>query len=242
MKCEQVHDWLPEYAGGELGPRERAQCDAHLPGCAGCQERLDGLEEALRLLQLAGRERAPAELGRGLHLRLVQEPAPRASGWGRLRGWLEPLWRRGSLVGAAAVGAAGMLLVLGGTGALSGGRGGVAVSREAGLTQGQAEAPAPFQVPTRRVAVVDLSFVTDQVIDGVEFEVTLPQELAFIDADAGKPLQERTLRWSGSLLPGGAPIRLPVSGSQPGRYRIVARARAQGLDLSHDVWLEVVRS
>jgi anti-sigma factor RsiW len=233
MKCAQIREWLPELAGGELGPRERAACEAHLRDCAPCQDRLAGLREAVSLLRDAGaRAEAPAGFGASLHRRLAAEPPPRPPLGARILALFEPLrldsWRRlGALAGAAAAALVLVVVLPGLRGPAPGGAGG-------------GEVAAPFQVPSRRVAVVHLDFVTDAVVDNVEFEVTLPAELAFISD--GKPLRDRTLHWSGSLAAGSNPIPLAVSGTKPGRYKIVARARGAGVDVAHDVLLEVVPS
>lgn len=231
MKCAQIREWLPELAGEELGPRERAACEAHLQGCAPCQERLAGLREAVGLLRAAGRQEAPPGFGAALHLRLAKEPPPPRPLGARVLALFEPLrldsWGRLGALAGAAVAAVVLLAVLPQLRAPAPGPSG-------------GEVAAPFQVPSRRVAVVHLDFVTDAVVDNVEFEVTLPQELAFISD--GKPLRDRTLRWSGSLSAGSNPIPLAISGNKPGRYRVVARARGEGVDVAHDVLLEVVPS
>jgi hypothetical protein len=92
-------------------------------------------------------------------------------------------------------------------------------------------------VPQKRIAVVHLDFVSDESIDDVEFEVTLPSELHFIDG--GHALAQRTLSWRGSLSTGSNPIPLAVRGSKPGRYRVTAQARGLGLAVRHDILLEV---
>ena len=108
-----------------------------------------------------------------------------------------------------------------------------------GLAAGQ-EVAAAFRVPSQRVAVVHLDFVADVALADVEFEVTLPIELHFVDG--GKALAERTLLWHGQLAMGRNPIPLAVSGAKPGRYRVTAQARGSGVQVRHDILLEVVPS
>lgn len=233
MKCQDVRSLLPELAGGELGPKESAACEAHLATCGSCRQHRDELRRAVDLLRRVGQGggEVPAGFAAALHLRLAQEPPPRPSLWTRI---LDRLGDSGL--------ASGPRLALAASGALA-----LLVVVSAGLWSGwrapqaphvQDEAVAPFEVPQRRVAVVHLDFVTNAVVDDVEFEVTLPKGLAFVSD--GKPIAQETLRWSGSLQAGSNPIPLAVSGMKPGRYRIVARARAAGLFVTHDVVLQVV--
>lgn len=236
MTCQETRDLLPGLAGGELGPRERAACESHLATCAACAGRHEELRETVALLRRVGQGGVAESLPRGfsaaLHLRLAQEPPPRPSLWTRALGRLEVLGGGPRVV--LALGAAVALLV-----AVGGGWSALRGLREARYAaHPQEDAVAPFEVPQRRVAVVHLDFVTNAVVDDVEFEVTLPQGLAFVSN--GKPIAQETLRWSGSLRAGSNPVPLAVSGMKLGRYRIVARARAVGLSVTHDVVLQVV--
>lgn len=240
MKCAQIKQWLPEMAGGELGSRERGLCEAHLSTCAACREELAQLERAVRLLRDVGpaeEARLPAGFALALHRRLVAEPPPvrplAARVWDVLERLGLGMTSPGRAFGLAGAVAACALLV-----ALALPRGGP--PRPVLPEEAVAEVVAPVQVPTRRVAVVHFDFVTDMVVDEVTFEVSVPPELAFVSE--GKPLSERTLRWSGSLSVGSNPVPLAVTGARPGRYKIEARARGQGVDVRHDVVLEVVSS
>lgn len=203
----------------------------HLQQCPACTERLEQLAEAVSLLRRAGQEAVPAGFRAALHQRLLAEPPPRRPLSARCAELLERLRldsapRLGMLASAAA---AAVVLAM------------VSVDRQRNVPEpAVGEVAAPFQVPSRRIAVVHLDFVSNMEIDNVQFEVTLPQELAFISD--GKPVAQRTLQWSGSLSPGSNPVPLAISGSKPGRYRIVARARGDGVEVTHDVLLEVVPS
>lgn len=232
MKCHDVRDLLPELAGGELGPRQQARCEAHLSTCPSCRDELDGLRRAVSLLRSAGEaQEVPSGFAAALHRRLAAEPPPPpASLLQRLRGAIAERLRVGPALGLALSGALALLVVVPTA----------ALWPRAHPGAEAEDAVAPFAVPQRRVAVVHLDFVTNEVVDDVEFEVRLPQGLAFISD--GKPLAQDTLRWSGSLKAGSNPIPLAVSGNRPGRYRIVARARAAGLAVDHDVVLQVIPS
>lgn len=235
MKCDTIKQWLPELAGGELGRREQTLCEEHLRTCADCRTRLRELQDVLTLLHDAGQEDTalPAGFSQALHGRLLREPPPRRPLGARIMNALGGLGLDSSpRLGLAFSAALAALLLV------------VAAARTVGhVPSGRpslAQAPAPFEVPAQRVAVVHFDFVANVTVENVEFEVTLPQGLAFIDN--GKPMPGHTLQWTGSLASGSNPVPLAISGTKPGRYKIVAHARGAGVDVQHDVWLEVVRS
>lgn len=237
MTCETVQELLPAVAGGDSGlPRSEAeQVKAHLGGCAACAARMDSLKQTLSLLRRVGREEAlPSGFAAALHLRLAAEPPPKPSLLARVWRFLEKLHldsvpRLGLAIGALA------LLVVVALPQLRNGNGsnghGPAVEQEVA---------AAFRVPQQRIAVVRFDFVADVQIEDVEFEVTLPNELHFVDA--GKILPDRKLVWRGSLSSGSNPIPLAVRGTKPGRYRVTAQAHGAGLAVRHDILLEVVQS
>lgn len=244
MKCAQVRPLLAALAGGDPGGHEAAVCRAHLAGCADCSERLETLRGTIGLLRAAGRATVPPDgLAAALQARLVREPAPPVPLSARL-------WRRLERLGLDSGPRLG--LAIGGAAALAV----LAIAVPPQLRRGPADAahgghgPAPagseqviaasFRVPSQRIAVVRLDFVADVSVEDVDFEVTLPSGLQFVDA--GRVLAEQTLSWRGSLLLGSNPIPLAVRGARPGRYRVTAQARGAGLDVRHDILLEVVPS
>lgn len=236
MKCAQCRPQLAALAGGDLSRREAERCEAHVAACPDCARQLRELRTTIALLRRVGaHEPLPAELGPALHRRLAALPPPALPWSRRLAEGLERLGLYGGrrpALGLVAV-ALGVLLLVVRTGH-RGGEGG------AGLYATGQEVAAAFRVPAQRVAVVHLDFVADVALADVEFEVTLPTELHFVDG--GKALTERTLLWHGPLAMGRNPIPLAVSGAKPGRYRVTAQARGSGVQVRHDILLEVVPS
>lgn len=245
MSCETVRKQLPALAGGDLGlsREESAACMEHVGGCPDCAARLASLKSMLALLHKTGREAShPEALPKGfqaaLHLRLAQEPPPaqplRARAWRFLERLRLDSGPRLALAGSAA--ALALVLAI------------PAVHHRLGAGLGgspagsllEHEVAAAFQVPQHHIAVVRFDFVADVEVPEVEFEVTLPSELHFIDE--GKALPDRRIVWRGSLTSGSNPIPLAVRGTKPGRYRVTAMARGEGLEVRHDILLEVVRS
>ena len=236
MKCAQYRQQLAALAGGDLSRRETERCAAHVASCPDCAQQLRELRTTIALLRRVGaQEPPPAELGPALHRRLAALPPPALPWSRRLAEALERLGfyggRRPALALAAV--ALGALFFVARTGH-RGGEGGANP-----YASGQ-EVAAAFRVPAQRVAVVHLDFVADVALADVEFEVTLPTELHFVDG--GKALAERTLLWHGPLAMGRNPIPLAVSGAKPGRYRVTAQARGSGVQVRHDILLEVVPS
>jgi hypothetical protein len=236
MKCEQCRPLLAALSGGDLAKADSERARAHLATCAACSQHLLELRETVGLLRQVGRSEAlPADFRAALHRRLAATPPPARPLQARLWAVLERLGMdSGPRLGvAAAVGLLGVLLLspLPPRRSTDGG---------AAAYLPDQEVAAAFRVPSRRVAVVHLDFVADVPLDDVEFEVTLPTGLNFVDA--GQPVAEHTLQWRGSLALGRNPIPLAVRGVKPGRYRVTAQARGSGIAVRHDILLEVVPS
>lgn len=76
--CQELDRLLHPYLDGEFQPEERVEVEAHLAGCASCQQRVEA-EQQLRLaLRRAARHsvqtmRAPASLRAGIQVGLKQE-------------------------------------------------------------------------------------------------------------------------------------------------------------------------
>lgn len=234
MKCAQCRPLLAALAGGDLPTRQSERCQEHLAACTDCARRLDELQATVALLRRIGRsEPLPRDFAAALHRRLAAAPPPPTPLMSRLWQALALLGLdSGKRLGLAAAGLCALLLAVGT----------VRHARDGGAAAyaPEQEVAAAFRVPSRRVAIVHLDFVADAALADVEFEVTLPSELHFVDA--GKPLAERTLLWHGSLAMGRNPIPLAVSGVKPGRYRVTAQARGSGVQVRHDILLEVVPS
>jgi anti-sigma factor RsiW len=239
MSCEAIRSLLPAFVGSDLGlsQKESLQCAEHVATCPGCAERTESLRRTLQLLRRVGRsESPPAGFQASLHLRLAQEPPPRLPLSGRLWRWLESVGLDSAPRLGVATAGLGLIVLIAALPAL---RGPSVVGRGSHGAAGE-EVAAAFQVPQQHVAVVRFDFVADVEVPDVEFEVTLPSELHFMDA--GQPVPEQKLVWRGSLSSGSNPIPLAVRGSKPGRYRVTARARGAGISVRHDILLEVVRS
>jgi hypothetical protein len=202
--------------------------------CAECELRLQELKRTLALLHRVGQsEPLPAGFEAALHLRLAAEPPPAPGFMARLWRVLERLQLDSAGRLGLALAAAALLLIALPQLRRNTGSGGHSLS-------GEQEVAAAFRVPQQRIAVVRFDFVADVEVRDVEFEVTLPSGLNFIDE--GKVVPEQRLVWRGSLASGSNPIPLAVRGAKPGRYRVTAQARGAGLAVQHDILLEVVRS
>jgi hypothetical protein len=249
MKCEAIQKLPPALAGGDLDRSQATACTRHVATCADCAERLRSLRQLQQLLQQVGQsEPLPADFRAALHRRLAQTPPPEPTLLTRWLGLAERLRidsaPRTLLAGAAVVALLAVPLALRDRGATQGSAGLTAPAGGAGLattaTTVEQEVAASFRVPAQRTAVLRFDFVADVEVPDVEFEVTLPSELFFVDG--AEPVPEKRLVWRGSLSSGSNPIPLAVRGSKPGRYRVTAHARGEGVDVTHDILLEVVRS
>jgi len=189
------------------------------------------LTERLRAL----REDAPAEgFSAALHRRLVEAGPPEpASGADRLRQFFRRrapvLWPAlGAAVGVAAFLVASAVRPLPPPSPSKGG-GAEAVA--------QAAVPPGTVVPASKVAVIKLDFTTDVGVAEADFQVSLPDGLAFW-AD-GQELPQRAFTWTQPLREGSNVIPIAVRGHKPGRYLLTATAHAHGQTIEHDVVLEV---
>lgn len=96
MNCRNWEERLALYAGGDLPKDEAAEVERHLGECPGCQLFSSGLKESQELLQELHREPlAPAHFA-----------AVRARVLAELERGRRPFWRRGWVLGFAAVAAA----------------------------------------------------------------------------------------------------------------------------------------
>jgi hypothetical protein len=243
MKCDTVKELLPAVAGGDSGLErdESAQLQVHLVACVSCAARLESLRDTLSLLRRVGEsEPLPRDFAASLHLRLSREPAPIPPLTARLFRWFERLHLDSAPRLGLAVAALAIVVVVVGQSMAPLGRGRDHDKTPPATPELAQEVAAAFSVPQQRIAVVRFDFVADVEVPDVEFEVTLPSELHFVDE--GKILPERRLVWRGSLSSGSNPIPLAVRGVKPGRYRVTAKASGAGIAVRHDILLEVVRS
>ena len=226
MICHDVREILPEVAGGELDGAVADEARAHAASCASCRQALDELSATVALSRKLGATPLPEGFALELHRQLVEAGAPPLSLAERVRRAIaaRPLL---AMLGAAT--AAASLAVL--------------ISAEARRPSVVASAPAPVEslaearLPRAKVALVKIDFVAAEAVDDVEFEVMLPDGLRFFSK--GQELAERSFRWHGRLGAGSNPLPVAVKGERPGRYRVVAHAVGDGVDVTHEVVLEV---
>jgi hypothetical protein len=167
-----------------------------------------------------------------LHLRLALAgpPEPRRA-WARLRSFAPVLWPlSGALAGVLAFVLAGKVA-------------------SPPPVQAPASAPVPVAaavapperpgsvVPASKVAILKLDFTVDVAVEDAEFEVSLPEGLAFWVG--GEAVEARAFSWRQPLREGSNVVPVAVRGKTPGRYTVSARARVEGRDIVHDVVLEV---
>jgi anti-sigma factor RsiW len=232
MTCVDVEKILPEVAGGEISGAQAEAAEAHLQGCAACAQLYAQLEATVSLARKAQAAEVPEGFEAELHERLMQAGAPEVTWLQRLR---RAIAERPLTTTFAAAGLAAALAV--------------ALTHRAPLTTGPATAPvqiaaAPVEtapiarVPSAKVALVKIDFVAERSVDDVQFEIMLPDGLRFFSR--GHELAERTFRWKGKLDSGSNPLPIAVKGAHPGRYRVVAHAVGEDLDVTHEVILEVV--
>ncbi|MNK42860.1 hypothetical protein D3C87_615520 [compost metagenome] len=202
MTCADVQSQLTAY----LDPREdalnRAVIAQHLAGCGDCRQAEGELQEIFALLKDRKAPELPEGFMEKLHLKLAQEPAPTPAGslWlDRLKG----LFNWPSLA-AGAVAAAVLISVV------------------------NLRSPVPT-IQTASVSeatqmAVNIGFDVDRDVDGVTFQIDLPEGLEFVDAE-GQPVVAQSVSWQGELKRGKTVVPVTVRGTQPGRYEILATVR-----------------
>lgn len=202
MTCADVQSHLTAY----LDPREegldRPAVSQHLASCADCRQAESELSEIFALLKDRKAPELPEGFMEKLHLKLAQEsdPAPAAPLWlERVRG----LFNWPSLA-AGAVAAAVVISVV------------------------NLRAPVPTiqtaSVTEAAQMAVNIGFDVDKDVEGVTFQIDLPEGLEFVDAE-GQPVVAQSVSWEGALKRGKTVVPVTVRGTQPGRYEILATVR-----------------
>jgi hypothetical protein len=163
-----------------------------------------------------------------LHERLVAAGQnARAHGWRRLRDWLRArphvTWPAAGMLAGAATFA--LLTVF------------ARAPRAPIAAVEPAAGESTYRVPASKVALVRLNFAAEVVVDGVTFDVELPEGLAFWSR--GQSLPERQFRWAGRLEAGDNWIPIAIKAERPGRFRVLARVHAGEQVLENQVVLEV---
>jgi hypothetical protein len=104
-------------------------------------------------------------------------------------------------------------------------------------TVARGEVTPTFVVPAAKVAVIKLAFAAEVDVADVDFEVTLPEGLAFWSR--GQALPERSFHWPGRLTAGENLFPVAVRSERPGLYRVKARAHVAGTVVENEILLEV---
>jgi anti-sigma factor RsiW len=219
MSCIEARALLHDLAAGELDGTRASETRAHADACDACGAELAELEATLSVLQRAGNEPLPDGFALALHRALVAAGAPRPTLLDRVRLAIA----RHPVTWFACAASVAALIAVGGT---------VAV-----VHHGVTPAQASYRVPASKTALVKIDFVADRAIDGVAFEITLPDGLRFVSG--GTQLAERSFRFQGKLNAGSNPIPVAVKGPRAGRYTVIAHAVGAELDVTQQVVLEV---
>lgn len=165
---------------------------------------------------------------RKLHLRLSSAGAPTPTLGDTLRRGLPLLW---PLSGAVAGVLAYVLMSQIATGP--------ARAPEGLARAPEAAAAVGTSFPVSKVAVLKIEFTVEAAVEDADFQVSLPEGLVFWHD--GQPLPERSFAWRQPLFEGSNVVPVAVRGQRPGRYTVSARARMGGVEVVHDVVLEVTQ-
>ena len=94
-----------------------------------------------------------------------------------------------------------------------------------------------FVVPRAKIALVNISFSADVDVLDVNFQIALPEGLAFWSD--GQALAQRSVSWTGKLTEGENVIPVAIRGQRVGRFAVEATAVVDGKPLKHQIYLEV---
>ncbi|MDB5096743.1 MAG: hypothetical protein JWM80_1164 [Cyanobacteria bacterium RYN_339] len=205
LGCDDVRERLSDRLEGELAGPELAAVDTHLEACAECRLQAQQLEAVKVLLRAVPREILPAGLAPRLHGALEALPAE-----GALTSPLiapVPLKRRLNWPSAAvgAVAAAAMVFFW--------------HIQPTNLPRIETAA-----VSTNTNVAVNIGFDVASRVEGVTYQIDLPEGLQFVD-DHGKPMLAQSVAWKGSLEEGKTVVPIIVRGMRPGKYEIQAYVR-----------------
>lgn len=214
---DEAEDYMTGRLEGDLDPWEDRALAAHLADCAPCTRKSAELEAVVALLGRVPREEVPADLAARISTALATEgsetqgtppfsPVGERSAVGGMRGAAPRRWTHwaSSFAGAAAACAAFLVWQF-----LPGG--GVPRIETAAVT-------------VKQDVAVNIGFDVDEQVDGVIFQVDLPEGLKFVD-DKAQPMLAQSVSWKGSLEKGKTVVPIVVRGIRPGRYEIEAFVR-----------------
>lgn len=194
MRCEEVQILIPELSRGGLSPVAEDLLRTHLDDCKACTM----MERKERALVASLRALPVAKMPAGFAARALRQ-AREADQAGVRRRQV----RR--MTGGAAM-AASILLVSS-----------VAFMLGRGLGDGSMAQPAMVELALGQSRMVALKIDAPQAFDHVEFEVTLPENVAL----AEQP-ELREFAWSGQLKAGTNVLSLPLVGIEQAGGELVA--------------------
>ncbi|MEB3330151.1 MAG: zf-HC2 domain-containing protein [Candidatus Sericytochromatia bacterium] len=210
IACDEAEDYMTGHLEQDLEAWEAGALTAHLAACPACRQQLAQLEATVALLRACPPPSPPAALGQMVQAALAAAdgapPAPlrvRAPGPPTHRGrvWSHLL----AGFGGAAVACAALLLW----------------TWLPGVGLPAIETAA---VSVRQDVAVNIAFDLDERVEGVVFQVDLPEGLQFID-ERSQPMLAQSVSWRGSLEKGRTVVPIVVRGVRPGRYAIEAYVR-----------------
>ncbi|MEB3221486.1 MAG: zf-HC2 domain-containing protein [Candidatus Sericytochromatia bacterium] len=224
--CDEAEDYLTGHLEGGLEAWEAGAVTAHLAACPACRNLSAELAATVALLRACPRPAPPASLVSRVARALAEADRPGAAptplavrvpvvAAGRRWAWSH----LASAVGGAAVACAALLVW----------------TWLPGVGVPTIETAA---VSVRQDVAVNIAFDLDERVDGVVFQVDLPEGLQFID-ESSQPMLAQSVSWRGSLEKGRTVVPIVVRGVRPGRYAIEAYVRKGPLKRRTTVLLPV---
>ncbi|MEB3283825.1 MAG: zf-HC2 domain-containing protein [Candidatus Sericytochromatia bacterium] len=208
LECNEAQDAFTGALEETLVTEDRLAFEHHLASCDACRKAFAQFVSVVQLLAKVTPVPVPEDLAERIlnGLRQVSRPVGgRASRTTPARA-VKPRWNHflSGLVGAAATAAAVFVW-----------------SYLPGVGVPKLEARA---VPVSQDVAVHIQFEADERLDGVVFQVDLPEGLKFID-DSSSPLLAQSVSWRGALEKGKTVVPIVVRGTRPGNYTIEAVVR-----------------
>lgn len=242
MSCDRIDQHLTDYLDGTLEGAERASLDAHMEGCAECRRNLEEVRWVTEMLHQVPREEPPADLASRIHLALAAlpdeqdepEPAPVREpalatitpiSAARSAPSEKTVWWKRFSVPSAVVGAAAAAFV-------------IALVNVQPNNLPRVETAA---VSMQTDVAVNIGFDVGEDVDGVTFQVDLPEGLQFVGEDT-QPLLAQSVSWKGALKEGKTVIPIVVRGVRPGKYEILATVRKGAMKRQTTIVLPVQES
>lgn len=199
IPCDEAHDYMSGHLDNHLDDWESRSLDTHLSQCAECQQMLTQLEAVKTLLRAVPQEPLPAGLGDRIHGALVALPAEdrvvqMRPARAKIFSWPSAL--------SGAVAAVALFFVWN--------------MQPGGLPRIETAA-----VTVQTDVALNIGFDVDESVEGVTFQIDLPEGLKFVD-EKSQPMLAQSVSWKGSLVAGKTVVPIVVRGVRPGRYEIEA--------------------